>query len=287
MPSDHRLRTTDNWQPDFDYHVHTIYSGHSGPDMFVPAVMARLAERGVRRAVLLEHVPPMMEETFRSFGDWLEGRGDRTAIDAIASEVLPRRKMFPDVEFLIGAEVDADPELMDGSLLLEDLSGIDVVLASTHVLPGGIGFWFNPPEIPAGERDSLLARWLAWIENVAGNPLVNVLSHPGAEIHNCGLSGDFGPGFREAFEPVLAAMAAGETAFDINETALRRFGEEALDGYVALVRLARERGVRFTAGSDAHHGVNLADYVLAPAVIREAGLEPGDFRHPPPVASRS
>jgi len=270
---------------DFDYHVHTIYSGHSGPEMFVPAVMARLAEKGARRALILEHVPAMMSETFASPSEWFASRAERTAVDAVLSEVRPRRAQFPGTEFLCGAEVDADPERMDGSLMLEDLSGLDAVLAATHLLPGGEGFWFSPPEVPDDEKPELLDRWLAWIENIAANPSVNILAHPGAELHNCGLTGDFGAPFRAAFEPALMTMAAQGTAFEINETALGRFSEEALEGYAKLIGLAKECGARFTAGSDAHRGKQLGAYRLVPEIVERAGLAESDFWHPEPGAS--
>ena len=272
---------------DFDYHIHTIYSGHSGPDMFIPAIMARCSELGLRRAVILEHVPPMLPAVYRSVDDWLEARNDRLAIEAILAEMLPQRSRWSGVEFLVGAEVDADPDLLDGSLTLKDLSGVDVTLASTHILPGGREFWFPGPEIPDEEKPELRERWLAWMANVAGNPLVDVISHPCAELHNCGLADGFGPEFRAAFEPVLAAMAAGRTAFDLNERALERFdGAERLN-YAELVARAREMGVRFTVGSDAHNAKCIGKFRLAARVAERAGLSESDFWHPEPKASRS
>jgi HisJ family histidinol phosphate phosphatase len=272
---------------DFDYHIHTIYSGHSGPEMFVPAIMARCGELGLRRAMIVEHAPAMMSETFTSFPEWLTGRDDRTATQAILSEVRARRETLPDIEVLVGAEIDADPERMDGSLMLRNLSGLDAVLASTHLLPGGEGFWFSPPEISDAEKPELRERWLAWMENVAANPDVNIIAHPFAEMHNCGLSAGFDAAFRESCQLLLTVMAAQQTAFELNETALRRFTEEDLVEYVELVKLAHECGVRFTAGSDAHRGKQLGSYRLVPEVASRAKLGPDDFWHPPLVASRA
>jgi histidinol phosphatase-like PHP family hydrolase len=266
--------------PDFDHHIHTIYSGHSGADMFVPAVMARCAGLGLKRAVILEHVPVMMSESYASFHEWLTGRGDRAVIGAVSAEVGMRRTAHPDTAFLVGAEIDADPERLDGSLMLEDFSGLDLVLASTHVLPGGSGFWFSPPQIPAAERPALLRRWLAWLERIAVNPAVDVIAHPGAELHNCGLTGDFGASFRTAFAPVLDAMAAGGTAFELNESALRRLAPEALAGYGELVAVAAERGVKFSAGSDSHYSSSLGDLRLVSAAAAVAGLGRKDFIEP-------
>jgi histidinol phosphatase-like PHP family hydrolase len=270
---------------DCDYHIHTIYSGHSGAEMFIPAVMARCAELGLRRALIVEHAPPMMSETYSSPDEWFSGRNDRTAADAILAEVRARRPAVPGVEFLVGAEIDADPEKMDGSLMLADLTGLDTVLGATHLLPGAEGFWFSPPEIPPADRRETRERWLAWMENVAANPQVDVIAHPCAELHNCGLSGDFDAEFREACEPLLTVMGGQQVAFELNEAALRRLGDDALAGYVELIKLARECGVLFTVGSDAHRGRQLGDYRRVPRVALRAGLDAGDFWHPPLIAS--
>ena len=107
--SDRSKSTGANSNPlalDFDHHIHTIYSGHSGPEMFVPAIMSRCTELGLKRIVIVEHIPAMMNETFTSFDEWLAGRDERTVVDAIRSEVAPRRKQYPDIEVLVGAEID-------------------------------------------------------------------------------------------------------------------------------------------------------------------------------------
>jgi HisJ family histidinol phosphate phosphatase len=264
----------------FDYHIHTIYSGHSGPEMFLPAVMAHCAERGARRVLILEHVPTMSSETYVSVDEWLAGRNDRTALEAIISEVGPRRAQFPGTEFLIGAEIDADPLRLDGSLMLDDLSGLDAVLASAHVLPGGAGFWFSPPALSAEERREFRERWLAWLENVAANPRVNILAHPLSEMDNCGLTAGFDAEFREACRPLLSAMASAGVAFELNESALGRLMPDSLPGFVELVRLAKGAGTRFTVGTDAHLGRQLGGYALIAEVIAAAGLTADDFWHP-------
>jgi len=271
---------------DFDFHVHTIYSGHPGVDTLIPAVMARARELGLRSALILEHVPATMTDAVRTPAEWFSGRGERSAAEAILAELLPRREQFPEVRFAVGLEIDADPERMDGSLMLSDFTGLDAVLAATHMLPGGEAFWFNPPETPEEEKPELLERWLAWIENVAANPRVDVLVHPCAELHHCGLSGGFGPEVRAQFEPVLAAMAEHECAFELNEAMLRRMKPQDLEGYAELVALARERGVRFSAGSDAHRGEHLGAFKRVPQLVARTGIEPEEFWHPEAGASR-
>lgn len=265
---------------DLDCHVHTIYSGHSGAEMFIPAVMARCAQRRLRRVVILEHVPPITSETYLNPNEWFDGRDDRAALEAVIAEVLPRRERFPGTEFLTGVEADADPQRLDGSLMLSDVGGADVVVAATHLVPGGAEFWFDRPQLPEDEAPETRARWLAWLEAVAANPAVDVLAHPCAELAACRLGGDFGPEFRAAFAPVAAAMAAGGVGFELNEAAVRRFSPQELAGYAALVRRAREAGVRFTVGSDAHRGAQLAEYKLVGPLAEAAGIGEADLWQP-------
>jgi len=265
---------------DCDHHIHTIYSGHSGPEMFVPALMHHAAALGLRRAVILEHVPVLDSEAYLRPGRWLSARGDRSTVAAVAGELDPRRPIHPGTRFLLGAEVDADPVALDGSLMLPDLSGIEYVLAATHVLPGGAEFWFDRPLIPEDERPAAQDRWLGWMERVVRNPAVDALAHPACEMAACRLAEGFGPGFLRRFAPVAEAMAECAVAFELNEAAVNRLSTEEAVGYAELVRLARECGVRFAAGSDAHRGPQLGRFVTVRALAEAAGLEPGDFWEP-------
>lgn len=265
---------------DRDLHVHTIYSGHSGPEMFIPAVMARAADAGLREVLILEHVPALTPETCLDLGKWARGRNDRSALAAILAETAPRRATYPATRFLAGVEVDADPVRMDGSLMLRDFSGTDVVLAATHLVPGGLGFWFDRPDFPEDERPALARNWIAWIEKVVRRPEVDVLAHPVCEMAACRLAGSFGPSFRRSFARVLQAMADCGTAFELNEAAIGRFSPEEAAGYVELIREARDCGVLFSVGSDAHHGDQMGGFNLVRETAAAAGLTEDDMWKP-------
>jgi histidinol phosphatase-like PHP family hydrolase len=248
--------------------------------MFIPAVMAYAAELRLRRAVILEHVPTLDSEAYLKPGKWLAGRDDRSAVEAILAELGPRRALYPGTEFLVGAEVDADPVKLDGALMLSDLSGVDFVLAATHLVPGGSDFWFDRPLLAQEEVPAARARWLGWLARVAANPAVDALAHPVCEMAACRLAGGFDAGFRRDFQPVAEAMAGNAVAFELNEAAVNRFGPEEALGYVELVRLARDCGVRFTLGSDAHRGAQLGRFRTVRQVVEAAALEPSDFWQP-------
>ena len=104
------------------------------------AIIDRAHKAGLKRIVILEHVPEMPRYTRRV------ARGEvhdvpRPQIDAIRDEIQAWKRDSP-VVLLLGAEVDANPTHRDGRLLLADLTDIDVVVASTLM---SMGIMMLPP----------------------------------------------------------------------------------------------------------------------------------------------
>ena len=134
--------------PAYDLHVHTVYSGHSSPAATVTNMVAAAAENGVEVVAVSEHVPTVVPDIER----WRAAKGDRSVIDAIAADLADIEPPEGAPRLLLGAEIDADPYSLDGSLMLEDLSRIGYVLASTHLFPGGEAFWFDADPGEGRER---------------------------------------------------------------------------------------------------------------------------------------
>lgn len=266
---------------DADLHVHTVYSGHSAPEMLVPAICERARALGFARVAILEHVPEISPATAGRVDLWRARRGDRTAIDAILEDVERARPHFPELEILTGAEIDADPDALDGSLMLEDRAGIDLVVASMHVLPGGRSFWFEPDEVVLGEMDETAAEaWFAWAERVVRVSRPDVLAHPGSPVVAHGWPEALGEDVLARFDPLFEAMRETGCAFELNELITAKLRPVLSDGYARLLARAKERGVRFTAGSDAHRLDFVGEFAWAYEAAEAAGLEAEDFLAP-------
>ena len=164
-----------------DHHIHTVFSNHASADMAVPTIVAQATKLGLGRIVILEHVPEMpryrravLEEKVASV--------PMPQIEAIRQEV-DRWRGRQALRILVGAEIDANPHVRDGRLLVESVEGIDVVVASTHFLPTGEALWYDVKELFDPERLAEIYReWMVWIMHIAANPHVDVLAHPGVEM---------------------------------------------------------------------------------------------------------
>jgi histidinol phosphatase-like PHP family hydrolase len=269
-----------------DNHIHSPFSGHSQPDLTVPAILERARAAGMRSVVLVEHVPPVAAEVYPLV---LAGEAvpePRAALDA-AHFALPPAGLAGGVRCLRGAEIDADPVACDGTLLMEETDGLDLVLAATHYLPGGRGFWAHRAPTDAETREAVLDEWFAWVTRLAANPRVDVLAHPGALMAVNGCIEDFSaPAVLERYEGLLRACAEHDTAIELNELLSWKFNETQAGSYVAVLALARDLGVRLSPGSDAHSLDRVARFPWMESVADHLGLrEEQIFRPPAPDAA--
>ena len=156
------------------------------------------------------------------------------------------QQKFDDFKIIKGIEVDI---LNDGKLDYSDdlLSQLDFVIASIHT-------GFNQ------SRSQITTR----IIEAMHNPYVNVIGHPQGRIL----------GRRKAYEVdmdrVIEQASETGTFLEINASPFR------LDLNDALVKQARECGVKIVINTDAHHIDELDDMKLGVEVARRGWLEKED-----------
>lgn len=266
---------------DHDHHTHTIYSKHSDPRMTVENSLAAAEAAGVRRIVVLEHVPEISAER-ATIGQWRKGRNQRPQLDDIAADLDVETPRHPALTVLRGVEVDADPFALDGSAMLDEFSGLDVIIGSTHVLPGGEAFWFDRVSLSPDRAEEVACEWFAWAERFVRSGLIHVLAHPGDLIGARQLVPTFDqPEVLDAFDPILRAMADGKVAFELNELLGSKLPPPYRAAYPALVRRARSFGLKFSVSSDAHRPEIVGKYNWVRELIDGAGLTVSDLWTPP------
>ena len=267
---------------DFDHHTHTLYSTHSDPDMTVANNLAAAAEAGLRRHVILEHVPEIgpARPTVES---WYRAKNERPQLDAIARDLknLRHAERYPQLTVLRGVELDADPITLDGSAMLDDLSNLDVVLGSTHVFPGGAAFWYDKISLPPDAAQRVALQWRDWTIRFMASGVVDVMSHPGDLVGARQLVPPFhAHETLQFFLPILEALGQHSVAFELNELLAAKLPPTYRNGYVELVRLAHQVGLKFSVGSDAHAPAQIGQYAWVLSLIEQAGLQPDDFWTP-------
>jgi len=262
-----------------DHHIHTVFSGHSSPDMLVGAILDRAARIGLKRIVILEHVPEMPRYR-RAVLEECAATVPRSHIDAIADEIRHWRDRSP-VRVLLGAEVDANPHERDGRLLLDDLAGIDVVMASTHFLPAVPALWYEAPALPEEKLARIYQDWMGWALHLAANPRVHILAHPGVEMANLGAIQRFAGPVLADFEKLLRVCGKYATAFELNELLTLKMTPEQCESYVEVIALARDLGVKISIGSDSHQLDRIGRFPWIESVVERLGLKPEHYFHPP------
>lgn len=222
-----------------DFHIHTRYCGHADEDMTTPNIVRQARRAGLETIAITDHLR-------------LESRDeDKAALMKIIREV---READDSIRILTGVEIDADP-FHKGKFVLEDrqlLDRLDFVMGSIHHWPDNGAAWYTERNLNAGEQAKIIDDYLAWYEQLALNPLINVMAHPGVFLPATGLIVEFDARICERFSPILDAMRDTGKKFELNELASRKMGEHAWASYGALVNMARERKIPFIVGSDAH-----------------------------------
>jgi histidinol-phosphatase (PHP family) len=254
-----------------DFHTHTIYSNHAHPTMTVPNVLAAARDVGLKQIVVLEHIPPIGAR--QPIRDWYEQRNRRDSLNLIAAELKSCEPLFPSLKIWRGAEIDADPYEADGSIMLEDTSGLDVVLGSTHVLPGGAAFWYEPLALTPQKSWEIATRWRDWVVKLIHSQRVQVLAHPCDILGARGLTPPFDSAETlKLLEPLLAALAESGVAFELNELLGSKLAGVYRDSYPRLVQQARDAGVKFSVASDAHQPDRIGRFNWVRELIESAQL---------------
>ncbi len=156
------------------------------------------------------------------------------------------KKLKGRIKILKGCEVDI---LKDGSLDFSDevLKGLDVVIISAHM----------HNRLPADEQT---ARLIKAIEN----PYSMIMAHPTGRLINKRAEMEFD------MEKVINACVANNVALEINASPMR------LDLVDKYVRIARDKGVKFTIDTDSHSVQHPEFMKFGIGVARRGWLEKAD-----------
>ncbi len=251
--------------PDCDYHIHTVYSGHSAPDMTVRNIIEKTETLGLESIVVLEHA------FYSDMG--------RAGLEQIRKEVAA---VETTVKVLVGMEIDPDYS-RKGQLVFEDFDKqeIDAVLVGTHAIPGTGKGWRVKMELTQKERARICRAWFDIMENVLENSRVDIIAHPGRLISRNGIIENFDGSVLKDFERLFRAAKKANAAVELNEPLLKLLHEEnRLQSYAEVIRLAVSMGLKISIGSDAHSpdGIGVNRHILR--VAEQLRLTPADFFHP-------
>lgn len=178
---------------------------------------------------------------------------DERRVVAFAQHVRELNRDGLPIRVFSGLECDI---LRDGAMdLSEDaLAELDIVIGSVH----------SYMNLEAAEMTDRLLRAL-------DSPSIRVMGHPTGRLL---LQRE---GFPFDFEAVATKAAQRGVWLEINAS------PERLDLYAPLVRSAKQKGVRFTISTDAHHPKHLQSMRFGVTMARRGWLEKGDVMNALPA----
>jgi histidinol phosphatase-like PHP family hydrolase len=253
-------------------------------DMLVGNILRQADKVGLRRIAIVEHTPQIDTRIQQAVcgGTFRRDRCIRAHLESIMEERALWCKRSP-IEILAGAEIDADPLPLDGSLLLDDLTGLDLVLASTHFLPRGRGMWYDRTPWPQEIQEEMYQEWFSWAMHIAANPEVHILAHPGATLAAIGAIHAFEGHVLNDMEKLLRVCHRFNTAFELNEAMHKKLTPEQARSYESVFALARDLGVPIAVSSDAHHLAEVGRFDWVAGIVSRLGLtEDHLYHHRPP-----
>jgi histidinol-phosphatase (PHP family) len=244
-----------------DYHMHTPLCRHAAGepvDYARRAVELRLPEIGFS-----DHSPMECDD----FDDWR--MADRQLDDYVA-KVRLAQITFPQLTIRLGLEVDYLPGQEDWIRRLAARHPWDYFIGSVHYVSDS---WDidNPAKLAEWKKRDAFEVWQAYfgrLTQAAKSGLFEIIGH-------ADLPKKFGlrpaQDCRPLYQEFLAAVAAAGCAIELNTAGLRKECREIYPS-LELLRIAREKHVPITFGSDAHApkevGLNFPE---ALALARDAG----------------
>lgn len=238
--------------PTYDFHIHTVICGHCDPDQTVANVLKAADQAGLAKIAITEHIMQPSQ---------------REHVEIIRDQV---QACDHDCEVLIGAEIDADPQYGDGTLIFDDPTGLDIILGSWHTFPGtDIMPHCNPLPSSISENE-IIETWGKAICGLAQNPMIDSIAHPGAMIASALKWPKFDP-LLDIFRKAANLSAKNNIAWGINNLIGIKLTPEQRTEYWKVLKVAQEEGVTLVFGSDAHRPCDVARHDFVSLVLDQLG----------------
>ncbi len=237
-----------------DYHMHTPLCRHASGEPTEYAAQA-LAQ-GLEEIGFSDHNPMAHDD----FDDWRMLLSD---LPAYIEKVEQARRDHPDLRIKIGLEVDYIPGCEDYIRELWAMHDWDYFIGSVHYIADGFAI-DNPNLVLEWQRRDTLEIWTTYFERLARaaeSGLFQIIGH--ADLCK---RFRFYPrqDYRHLYERFMEAASRGGVAVELNTAGLRKDCREIYP-HPDLLRLAHQKGVPITFGSDSHRpgevGMNFADAV--------------------------
>ncbi len=230
-------------------HTHSTFCEH-GQDSLADMISTAVAA-GISTMAATEHYP-----ITTAFDETLKASMLPHRLNDYISAVAEQQRLHPDLDLLLGCELDWFGDLEDRSISDDDLACFDVILGSVHFIDRWL---FNSTRFEEHwaevDADEMWLRYFdLWCEAAASDRPFTVMAHPDV-VKKFGYmpSFDLMPHYKRMAE----AAQAGGRMVEVNTAGIRdKVGE--LYPAPDLLREFCRAGVPCTVGTDAHRCAHIA-----------------------------
>ncbi len=233
-------------------HNHTDMTNHGHGS--IEELVKTAYQQGMTNIAITEHYPLTHEVDPRDYVSMPASR-----LEEYIERIKAQRELYPDMEILVGCELDWLGEGEDRTFTDETYEPFDIILGSVHFLdlwpfddPAQRGFW---DEVGA---DYIWRRYFeVWCEAVTSSVPFTVMSHPDL-VKKFNRMPSFDP--KPLFRQVAEAARAGERMIEVNTSGLTYACKEMFPCQ-DLLREFQRAGIRCTIGSDAHQPSKVDQFI--------------------------
>ena len=239
-------------KPEYDFHIHTVLSGHADARQDVDTIVKTAENAGLRAIAVTEHISKAE---------------DIKRISIIRSQV---NNLKTSCKIYVGAEIDVDPYSDDGSLVIDRFDDLDLVIGAIHYFPG-TQILPHGQQVPDCLKKNALVKWRQMLLGLAANPELDILAHPGIMIANAIFTDRWISPALKVFEEAACISKQTGTAWEINELTAKKLSPPLRENYWQIFSIAAEAGVELVYGSDAHRPEDIGSCFFANKIALQAG----------------
>jgi histidinol phosphatase-like PHP family hydrolase len=222
-------------KPEYDFHIHTILSGHADSRQSIGNIIKTADKCGLKAIAITEHITK---------------KEDIQRIKIIRDEI---KSLAKKCKIYVGAEIDADPYSYTGSLVINEPSdlGLDLVIGSIHYFPN-TKILPHGEEVPEKLQEGALKKWRKMLLSMLENNSIDILAHPGIMIANSILKDEWTKPVLDIFCEAAYISKRNAVSWEINELTAKKLSPGLQEGYWQVFKIASDAGVSLTYGSDSH-----------------------------------
>ena len=259
-----------------DNHVHSVYSECCNENYNLETIINKQAANGMKYACVTDHIHSI---------------DDTGGLAGHFSFIRTNPEALKKIDVFIGAELTFIDD--EGNVPLPFLSGAerpDFLIGGCHSV-GSCGVSMSDintahsrlAAMTDNEFTAFTDEHLHMLKGAVQKGIINILAHPLDIFFRCRI---YDSRLLESFQEIARICRKKDIAVEINNASAERCLSSGGNGddfnkysirpevfYMKMINIARDEGVIFSTGSDAHTELSIGDMKYAEIAVKKAGID--------------